>query len=134
MADPDATIPPKYRKKIVVLAPASDLTRMLEKRKEAKDGSKEKAVLESKIRAYVKDKGWKPREHEHFDQGTPTSHLQGRVRKYHKWKKSWYFKGHLRWVGRFSKKKKNGRMCLVLGSCCPWGMETQITELCLICI
>ena len=23
-----------------------------------------------------------------------------------------YFKGHLRWVGRFSKKKKNGRMLL----------------------
>ena len=90
MADPDAHISPKFRKKIVVLAPASDLTRMLEKRKKAEDGSTEKAELEKKIRAYVKEKGWKPRKHEHFDQGTPTSHLQGRVRKYYKWKKSWY--------------------------------------------
>ena len=90
MVDPDAHIPDKFRKKTVVLAPASELTRMLEKRKKAKDGSKEKAELESKIRAYVKKKGWKAREHEHFDQGTPTSHLQGRVRKYRKWRESWY--------------------------------------------
>ena len=33
---------------------------------------------------------WKPRTHEHSDEGTPTSHLQGRVRKYHQWKESWY--------------------------------------------
>ena len=56
MADPDADIPDEFRKKITVLAPASELTRMLEKRKKAKKGSTEKAELESKIRAYVKAK------------------------------------------------------------------------------
>ena len=88
-SDPDADIPLKYRKKIVTYAPASELTRMLEKRKKAEDGSAEKKELETKIRAYVKkkmnsggDNKWKPRTHEHFDEGTPTSHLQGRVRKY----------------------------------------------------
>jgi hypothetical protein len=86
MADPDADIPDKYRKKITVLAPASELTRMLEKRKKAKDGSEEKAELEKKIRAYVRKMKWEPRKHEHFDQGTPTSHLQGRVSNYQKWK------------------------------------------------
>ncbi len=96
-SDPDADIPLKYRKKIVTYAPASELTRMLEKRKKAKDGSAEKKELETKIRAYVKKKmnsggenKWKPRTHEHFDEGTPTSHLQGRVRKYHQWKEAWY--------------------------------------------
>ena len=90
MADPDADIPDEFRKKIVVLAPATELTRMLEKRKKAEDGSAEKTELETKIRAYVKKMKWKPRKHEHFDQGTPTSHLQGRVRKYNQWKESWY--------------------------------------------
>ena len=90
MADPDADIPDKYRKKIIVLAPATELTRMLEKRKKAEDGSEEKAELEKKIRAYVKKMKWEPRKHEDFDQGTPTSHLQGRVRKFHKWRESWY--------------------------------------------